>query len=309
MKKTVILLLSALLLATLLPSLSCAQGSLSGTAKTDVYTATADLSVSGNELVGTVTFTNIPYKICPSAMGVPGQAFWYMWTVVENGGFGKNENERSDELLAEYGDMGIGAEGENVRRFQQMLADIGYYGGEIDGKYDVETAAAMMMFQSIRFIMEHENQSLSVELVEAVADEETLAAISAETGGMLDGVKGPISMFTDEGEDINKLQQALRKLGFYEGDLTGHVGARTEKAIMQYRTARGMNSTDFNLAFVPDYTLYANGQKLENLDGSITDSSKGTCTLHVRFALPESTSNMTLRPANTEVTSFDIALK
>lgn len=318
MKKRIILkrtmvLLSATVFALLLPALACAQGGVSGTAKTDVYTATADLTVTDTQIVGTVTFTNIPDKVCPSAESGTGQDFWFAWSSLETGkdysenGL-KRREAREDELLDMFGTMELNDDGEHVRAFQRLLADAGYYGREIDGVYDVYTAAAKMMYHSIRYLSTEWREGMNSELAVPVADEETIAAISSETGGMLEGVKAPISL-SYQSDDVLKLQQALKKLRIYDGEATGNVGIKTEKAIMHYRVTRGLDTTDFNLAFVPDYVLTVGGQKLKNLDGAITDSAKGTCILHVRFELPDETGTMILHPANTEVADFDIRLQ
>ena len=315
MKRTVRVALAVLALA-LMPLIACAQGTVTGTAKTDVYTATANLAVSGGELVGTVVFTEIPHKVCPSAYSVPAGDFWNAWVYVDEGKLiyrtvGPNGDEgpiRADRLEEEIGHLIFGDEGEKVRAFQQKLADIGYYGGEINGVYDIYTVASALMVQSIRYLPKVMNEKQDVELVVPVADDEVIAMINEETGGMLDGVKGPISL-TVIGDEVTKLQKALKKLRLYDGDYTGHVGAKTEKAIMKYRIKHGMDDTDFNPAFVPNYVLMAGGQTYENLGGEITDSQKGSCTLQVRFALPENLNGLALHPANTQVTKFDIALK
>ena len=310
---------TTMVLALLLPALACAQGGVSGTVKTDVYTATADLTVTDTEIIGTVVFTDIPDKVCESALSLPEGSFWNAYVLVDEGklefrttSFDGSDSGpvKADRLYDEFAGLAFGEESDKVRAFQQKLADIGYYGSEISGVYDAYTAAAAMMVQSIRFCSSPKvmNEGLNFKLAVPVADDETIAAISAETGGMLDGVKGPISL-SSQSDDVRRMQEALRKLRIYNGESTGNVGTKTEKAIMYYRVTRGLDDTDFNLAFAPDYVLIAGEQALDNLDGAITDSGEGTCTLHVRYALPQDTGDMALRPANTQVVKWDITLK
>ena len=47
----------------------------------------------------------------------------------------------------EYQDISHGNSGDNVVRLQERLAELGYYAGRINGKYDTETQKAVKRFQ------------------------------------------------------------------------------------------------------------------------------------------------------------------
>lgn len=319
-------ILSCMALALLLPTLACAQGTaFAGKVTTDMYTATADLTVSGNELVGTVTFKDVMWKTSEYASGTTADSLIMDMLNDEAGGMldALEDTEYDPETRTIIG-MGsrmykllrVGDEGDDVALLQQALADTGFYGGSISGTFDAPTQAAMMAFETVRF----HSRIRMTHLLDAtgIADAQTLAAISAETGGTLDGIEGPVryedwdgfEAARDGSGSVYRLQVALKKLGFYKGELTGHFGNVTQDAVAAYQRARGLcGESCFADAFVPRYVLRADGAELQDLDGTLTDISDGHAVLHVRFALPEDMSAITLHPANTQVTAFDIPLK
>ena len=61
--------------------------------------------------------------------------------------------------------------------------------------------------------------------------------IDAREAGAL--VLGTIS------ESVKNMQKDLKKLGYYQGDITGHVGEITEKAVMAFQTAHGLTENGF----------------------------------------------------------------
>lgn len=63
------------------------------------------------------------------------------------------------------------------------------------------------------------------------------ARIDAAAGGAL--VLGAIS------EDVKIMQENLRMLGYYNGDITGHIGEITESAIMIFQAAHGLPESGF----------------------------------------------------------------
>ncbi len=61
--------------------------------------------------------------------------------------------------------------------------------------------------------------------------------IDAREAGAL--VLGTIS------ESVKNMQKDLKKLGYYQGDITGHVGELTEKAVMTFQAAHGLTENGF----------------------------------------------------------------
>ena len=61
--------------------------------------------------------------------------------------------------------------------------------------------------------------------------------IDAREAGAL--VLGTIS------EKVKNMQKDLKRLGYYQGDITGHVGEITERAVMAFQEAHGMKVNGF----------------------------------------------------------------
>ena len=118
-----------------------------------------------------------------------------------------------------------------------------------------------------------------------VADVETLAALSALTGGMLDGIEGPLDL-TSCSEDVLALQKALTKAGYYTFNHTGHYGTKTQEAVATFQQAKGIGGGSG--ASVPEYTL-ATADKTSvasNLDGAV-EQSGDTYTIQLCFELSD----------------------
>ena len=118
-----------------------------------------------------------------------------------------------------------------------------------------------------------------------VADAETLAALSALTGGMLDGIEGPLSL-TSGSEDVLALQKALTKAGYYTFNHTGHYGANTQAAVAAFQKAKGIGGASG--ASVPEYSLALADRTgvVRNLDGAV-EQSGDTYTIQLCVELSE----------------------
>ena len=87
-------------------------------------------------------------------------------------------------------DLTEGARGEDVERFQQRLADLGYLSGGVDGIYGKQTTEAVSLFQTFNGMT-----------VTGEADEGTQAAVfSAQAVELPETLERD-----DEGEDVQRL--------------------------------------------------------------------------------------------------------
>lgn len=59
---------------------------------------------------------------------------------------------------------------------------------------------------------------------------------------------------------VRTMQENLRKLGFYSGDITGHVGQLTEGAVMAFQQAHGLEAN----GFADETTLAAIAEAMTN---------------------------------------------
>jgi zinc D-Ala-D-Ala carboxypeptidase len=129
----------------------------------------------------------------------------------------------------------LGARGDEVTRLQTRLKELGYYTGEVDGQYGQGTATAVTLFQS--------QHSLAAD---GVAGTATLTAVygdAAETYVPTPTPSPTPSMLTkgDKGDAVSALQQRLKDLGYYTGDVDGDFGAATQEAVRLFQSQNGLD--------------------------------------------------------------------
>lgn len=119
----------------------------------------------------------------------------------------------------EYGDSG-----KHVRRIQELLTALGYYEGKISGNYLDGTRAAISHFQR--------DYGLPVT---GVTDLETDARLSiAEYRSLESG---------DEGEDVTRLQERLKSLGYFNNKATGRYLKITLASVTAFQERNGIEPT------------------------------------------------------------------
>ena len=129
----------------------------------------------------------------------------------------------SDDFKVTRGDLAAGDTGDAVMRLQNRLKSLGYLAGTADGVYGGSTSRAVRIFQYYNDLEQNGN-----------ADAALQQMLFAENA------KKPDNAMLAEGssgEDVKKLQQRLRILGFMNGSVDGDFGAGTTggvKALQQY---------------------------------------------------------------------------
>ena len=113
-----------------------------------------------------------------------------------------------------------GARGEEVERFQQRLADLGYLDGSVDGIFGKQTTEAVSAFQDL-------NGLTGTGLVDADTRE---AVFGAQARSLrISYARG------DEGDGVRLLQERLVFLGFLTDDADGQYGKNTQSAVEDYQ--------------------------------------------------------------------------
>ena len=129
----------------------------------------------------------------------------------------------SDDFKVTRGDLTSGDSGDAVMRLQRRLSKLGYLYGTADGVYGGTTARAVRIFQYYNGL--EQNGEADTALQELLFSEDA----KAPDHSML--AQG------STGDDVKKLQQRLRVLGFMTGSADGHFGAGTAsgvKVLQQY---------------------------------------------------------------------------
>lgn len=147
--------------------------------------------------------------------------------------------EESD--LAAQLPLKLGDSSEVIRDVREAFFEIGLYMQQMIGEdelfsaeYDEQLQRAVCEYQKMQGLEE-------TGLIDAATMDRLLPRyferIDAATKGAL--VLGTIS------DEVKTMQENLAVLGFYSGDVTGHIGSKTEGAIMAFQAVHGLTANGF----------------------------------------------------------------
>ena len=143
---------------------------------------------------------------------------------VNNGG-----RDTSDIASTGYVTLENGTESGQVKTLQKRLKELGYYNGNIDGRYGEGTQAAVMAFQL--------RNNLTVD-----------GKAGPATQRVLYGSKSNItyaSMYEgEEGKSVKNLQYTLYELGYYDGSIDGKYGQTTSDAVRAFQIQNNLTPVD-----------------------------------------------------------------
>ncbi len=154
--------------------------------------------------------------------------------------------------------LSLGSEGEDVREFQAMLALLGYYSGEITGRFDQATAQAARSFQASASLVTDAvigpvtwgrllPAALDSMIVQAPATASTNAN-NANTVPAPDRVRTsnrsetglPTLQLGSNDSLVSYLQQRLAAMGYYSGAIDGDFGPMTQAAVIEAQIDFGL---------------------------------------------------------------------
>lgn len=128
------------------------------------------------------------------------------------------------EETIETESLAYGDDGEAVTLIQQMLIDLGYLDTKATGKYREATQKAVRQFQS----------EYGLEVTGEVDGETEVMLLNAEYRTLENG---------DDGDDVKRVQQALRDLGYLDANATGKFRSATEKSVRAFQEAHGLQAS------------------------------------------------------------------
>ena len=133
------------------------------------------------------------------------------------------ENGTYAQFMKGHYTLRKGNESERVQELQQRLKLLGYDCGEADGEFGADTETAVLSFQKAN----------GLEQTGTVPESVWQAVFSQQV------IPSPIRLGVS-GLHVFQLQQALKKLGFYNGEMNSACDATTWQALVNCRRARGL---------------------------------------------------------------------
>lgn len=163
----------------------------------------------------------------------------------------------------------LGSYGEDVKAIQMKLLGSGYMTGNADGIYGALTKAAVKRFQraySALYGLKPDGVvgpktwvAINTELSSWGAEQTHVTNYNTYVGGF-----NRVLRIGSHGNDVKKLQNALKDMGYYSGNIDGIYGTQTFYAVRMFQFYYGVDSADgvagpqtfVRLQDVVDWTKY-----------------------------------------------------
>ena len=131
-----------------------------------------------------------------------------------------------------------GTRGQAVKALQRRLTELGYYTCEADGIYDSDDILAVRTFQQKNGLK-----------VDGIAGYDTQVRLYAETAVRADEAAATATPGPDTetllkigatGEQVRLLQNRLKELDYFDGEVDGMYGTRTARAVAAFQQRSGL---------------------------------------------------------------------
>ena len=191
----------------------------------------------------------------------------------------------SDEVKANI--VALGEQSELVKKYQQILINLGYLEGEADGNFGLGTQNAIKAFQS-----------RNDQVVDGYLGPDTRAALD-------DPNAIPFAMRLGEQSDsVKELQEYLVKYGYLDSDkATGYFGELTKTAVANFQSKNGLTAD--GLAGAKTISLLHSGNVKKNTKQSSTSQSSTGNSGNTAVTVPANTGTTgTTAPVQIPQTSY-----
>ena len=228
-----------------------------------------------------------------------------------------NSAKKASSMAAYTGEsLKEGMNGAGVRTLQKQLKKLGYYNGTVDGDYGSGTVAAVMAFQQNNGL-KADGIAGNATLNKLYADDavkangtigsngnqnssnssnqgsDHLIQVGTSNGGMsgAGGISGQISStgyYTlregDKSDGVRKLQEALKRLGYYTGKVDGSYGSGTVSAVMAFQRMNNL-TVDGKAGPATQRALY--GTNTDLTYSTLREGDEGPAVLNLQYTLYE----------------------
>ena len=147
-----------------------------------------------------------------------------------------------------------GSTGEEVKKIQNRLIELGYYTGAVDGMFGDATEQAYRAFQeaagvtvdgiagSDREVLYSDDAPKAPSAEETTAPEEETTSPTEETKPEETAVVNEWKN-GDENDTVKEIQTKLAQLGYFDIDATGYFGDYTGQAVKNFQLANDLDAT------------------------------------------------------------------
>ena len=187
-----------------------------------------------------------------------------------------------------------GMKGPEVRALQKRLIELNYLSGNADGEFGSGTKAAVTAFQ--------QQNGLTADGIAGTSTQNKLffngasknsgtpssggtSPTTAPSGNPSNGVYTTLRQ-GDEGENVKRLQQKLKDLKYYTGNVDGKYGAGTVTAVQSFQTMNGL-TVDGVAGPATQQRLYGDSASANKIQGSLKQYDEGTNVRDMQYALYE----------------------
>ncbi len=188
----------------------------------------------------------------------------------------------------------VGSEGSGVRALQSRLKQLGYYKGSVDGSYGRGTENAVMAFQLARHLK-----------ADGIAGSATLAALYSSnataaptrtptptataarpTATAFISSTGYVTLREGStGDAVRQLQNRLKTLGFYTGNVDGSYGSGTVTAVRNFQSSTNLR-VDGVAGPATQRKLYSTSSGTTNYS-TIRPGDSGSAVSNLQYTLYE----------------------
>ena len=124
----------------------------------------------------------------------------------------------------------VGSTGSAVRNLQNNLTTLGYYSGDVTGHFGSQTSEAVRKYQKAKGLSQTGTATPSLQ--------SRIASDTGSSGSSSSSSSSTVAISLkqgDSGTQVTNLQNALTKLKYYYGEITGNYGTLTARAVRRFQ--------------------------------------------------------------------------
>ena len=177
-----------------------------------------------------------------------------------------------------------GMNGDAVRALQKRLKALGFYNGSVDGDYGSGTTAAVEAFQAANGLKV--DGIAGTNTLNKVYEEEAKSSSSGSTtSSSTFSSTGYVTLREgDKNDSVRKLQEQLKKLGYYSGSVDGSYGSGTVAAVLSFQKQNNLKE-DGVAGPATQRVLYGTNSSITY--ATIRPGDEGTAVTNLQYTLYE----------------------